>query len=228
MDDFAYDSELLKETRLAQNISIESIAFDLCLTVRQMHSIENNLRDYFYSPAIRLVCIKKYAEKLGVDTDTVFYKQKKDILDIDKIDRELPNKLNEMTISKAMAINDLKISKDLQNTKPSNQSNHIIIELSGKYIENNLSNKISMSDLSKLTGYSERSIQLVYQKHLNQTPTEYIEEKRLLKAREMIETYKQYKKITEVAQEVGLVHLGRFSVNFRKRFGISPSVLARS
>ena len=85
-----------------------------------------------------------------------------------------------------------------------------------------------MSDLTKLTGYSERSLQLVYQKYLNQTPFEYIAEQRFLKARELIEIHKQSKKITEVAQEVGLVHLGRFSVNFRKRFGITPSALAGS
>jgi len=38
MDIFDYDYNLLKQTRLAKNISIENIAFDLCLAVRQIHS----------------------------------------------------------------------------------------------------------------------------------------------------------------------------------------------
>jgi AraC-like DNA-binding protein len=229
MDNFEYDYKLLKDTRLAKNISIENIAFDLCLTARQIHSIENNLRDYFYSPAIKLVCVKKYAEKLGINTEVVLYKLKKEEdLEIDKIKEESANKIDEMIIIDEVVIAHHKTSKAHQTQNSSNQSSHIIIELSVEYIEKNLSSKITMSDLTKLTGYSERSLQLVYQKYLNQAPFEYIAEQRFIKARELIEIYKQSKKITEVAQEVGLVHLGRFSVNFRKRFGITPSALAGS
>jgi AraC-like DNA-binding protein len=71
--------------------------------------------------------------------------------------------------------------------------------------------------------YSERSIQLIFKKHFNLTPFEYIEEQRLLKAYELIKKYKNTKNISDVATEVGLNHLGRFSVKFRKRFEISPS-----
>ena len=63
MDKLEYDYNLLKETRIRKNIRTSSIAFDLCLVERQIDSIENNSPDYFYSPAIKLACIKKYAEK---------------------------------------------------------------------------------------------------------------------------------------------------------------------
>jgi AraC-like DNA-binding protein len=33
--------------------------------------------------------------------------------------------------------------------------------------------------------------------------------------------------VTHIAKDVGLIHLGRFSVKFKKRFGISPSQFAR-
>jgi transcriptional regulator GlxA family with amidase domain len=69
---------------------------------------------------------------------------------------------------------------------------------------------------------------MIFKKHLNKSPFEYIEEQRLLKAHELIKQYKQSKKTTHIAAEVGVRHLGRFSVNFKKRFGIRPSVLARS
>ena len=107
-----------------------------------------------------------------------------------------------------------------------NESNHVIIQLSVAYIQNNLSNKITMEDLTKITGYSERSLQLVFKKEFNQSPFQYIEEQRLLKAKALIEKHKRSKKISAIAQDVGFFHLGRFSVNFKQRFGISPSLLA--
>lgn len=83
-----------------------------------------------------------------------------------------------------------------------------------------------MEDLTKITGYSERSLQLVFKKEFNQSPFQYIEEQRLLKAKALIEKHKRSKKISAIAQDVGFFHLGRFSVNFKQRFGISPSLLA--
>jgi transcriptional regulator GlxA family with amidase domain len=85
-----------------------------------------------------------------------------------------------------------------------------------------------MLELKQHTKCSERSLQMIFKKHLNKSPFEYIEEQRLLKAHELIKQHKQSKKTTDIAREVGFRHLGRFSVNFKKRFGIHPSVLARS
>jgi AraC-like DNA-binding protein len=48
------------------------------------------------------------------------------------------------------------------------------------------------------------------------------------KAFNLIQQHKLRRKITDIARDVGFTHLGRFSVNFRKRFGISPKMLARS
>jgi AraC family transcriptional regulator, regulatory protein of adaptative response / methylphosphotriester-DNA alkyltransferase methyltransferase len=105
---------------------------------------------------------------------------------------------------------------------------HPLLTSACEYIEINLHLKISMLDLKRHTKYSERSLQLIFKKHLNKSPFEYIEEQRLLKAHELIKQYKQSKKTTHIATEVGFRHLGRFSVNFKRRFGIHPSVLARS
>ena len=105
---------------------------------------------------------------------------------------------------------------------------HILITKACEYIENNLSEKITLAHLTYCTSYSERAIQLLFKKHFKLTPFEYIEEQRLLKAHVLIKQYKQSKKTTDIAREVGFRHLGRFSVNFKKRFGIHPSALARS
>ena len=105
---------------------------------------------------------------------------------------------------------------------------HPVLLIACDFIKANLHLKISMLDLKHHTKYSERSLQLIFKKHLNKSPSEYIEEQRLLKAHELIKQHKQSKKTTHIATEVGFRHVGRCSVNFKKRFGIHPSVLARS
>jgi transcriptional regulator GlxA family with amidase domain len=105
---------------------------------------------------------------------------------------------------------------------------HPALLIASDFIKVNLHLKISMCDLKQHTKFSERSLQLIFKKYLNKSPFEYIEEQRLLKAHELIKQYKQSKKTTHIATEVGFRHLGRFSVNFKKRFGIHPSELARS
>ncbi len=105
---------------------------------------------------------------------------------------------------------------------------HPVLLIACDFIKANLHLKISMLDLKQHTKYSERSLQLIFKKHLNKSPFEYIEEQRLLKAYELIKQHKQSKNTTDIASEVGFRHLGRFSVNFKRRFGIHPSALARS
>ena len=105
---------------------------------------------------------------------------------------------------------------------------HPALLIACDFIKANLHLKISMLDLKHHTKYSERSLQLIFKKHLNKSPFEYIEEQRLLKAFDLIKTHKKEKPVTHIAKDVGFNHLGRFSVNFKKRFGIHPSVLARS
>ncbi|CAM8355809.1 helix-turn-helix transcriptional regulator [Candidatus Methylopumilus planktonicus] len=105
---------------------------------------------------------------------------------------------------------------------------HPALLIACDFIKVNLHLKISMLDLKRHTNYSERSLQLIFKKYLNKSPFEYIEEQRLLKAYELIKQHKQSKKTTDIATEVGFRHLGRFSVNFKRRFGVHPSALARS
>jgi AraC-like DNA-binding protein len=85
-----------------------------------------------------------------------------------------------------------------------------------------------MLELKQHTKCSERSLQMIFKKHFNKSPFEYIKEQRLLKAYELIKQHKQSKKTTDIAKEVGFRHLGRFSLNFKKRFGVHPSILAKS
>jgi AraC-like DNA-binding protein len=105
---------------------------------------------------------------------------------------------------------------------------HPLLISACEYIEINLRRKIKMLELKQHTKCSERTLQLIFKKYFNKSPFQYLEEQRLLKAYELIKQHKQSKKTTDIAREVGFRHLGRFSVKFKKRFGISPKMLARS
>ena len=72
MNNFEYNFELLKATRLSKKISAQSIAFDLCLAKRHIKSIEENSTQYFPSESIRISSIKKYALALGLKLEDVF------------------------------------------------------------------------------------------------------------------------------------------------------------
>ena len=167
---------------------------------------------------------------MGLDIDVVLYK--KESIEVREEIIEKPE-TEEVAASEILTINHKPeiIKPKARKSHPkirhgNNQSNHVIIQLSLEYIQNNLANKITMEDLTKITGYSERSLQLVFKKEFNLSPFQYIEEQRLLKAKALIEKHKRSKKISAIAQDVGFFHLGRFSVNFKQRFGISPSLLA--
>ena len=53
MDNFEYNFELLKATRLSKKVSAQSIAVDLCLAERQIISIEENSAQYFPSKSLK-------------------------------------------------------------------------------------------------------------------------------------------------------------------------------
>jgi transcriptional regulator GlxA family with amidase domain len=97
-----------------------------------------------------------------------------------------------------------------------------------EYIEANLRSKITMSNLEEYAGLTGRALQFKFKKYLNKTPFQYIEERKLLKAHDLIREYQRSKTISDIALELRFSHIGRFSMNFKRKFGIYPSVLARS
>jgi cytoskeletal protein RodZ len=73
MDDFTYNFELLRATREKKKIKAQSIAADLCLTERQIISIEENSLQYFPSNSLKYVSLKKYILALGLNLEDVIH-----------------------------------------------------------------------------------------------------------------------------------------------------------
>ena len=97
------------------------------------------------------------------------------------------------------------------------------------YIEDRFQDAIRMPDLCTFTGVGLRTLQRCFSSHLQVSPTQYIKALRLNAARRALTATDAGCSISTVAMDNGFSHLGRFSVDYRARFGESPrQTLART
>jgi cytoskeletal protein RodZ len=72
-----YDGNILRQARIAQNKSIGNIANTLCSTSHQISDIElNSATSYGF---LRQIVIKRYAELLNIDLNTVITQFESDL-----------------------------------------------------------------------------------------------------------------------------------------------------
>ena len=71
IDNFEYNFELLKKTREDKQMSKLEMAHQLCLSLNQLESIEENSFRYFPSESIKFAAVKKYVLALNLDLDKV-------------------------------------------------------------------------------------------------------------------------------------------------------------
>lgn len=91
------------------------------------------------------------------------------------------------------------------------------------------SRRFSVSELATLSGSSLRSLQEGFRKHRGLTLTEFIRRLRLDNARAALLSAGERNNVTEIAMWCGYGHLGRFSRDYKARFGEAPSLtLSRS
>ena len=75
IDNFEYNFELLKKTREDKQMSKLEMAHQLCLSLNQLESIEENSFRYFPSESIKFAAVKKYVLALNLDLDKVIIKE---------------------------------------------------------------------------------------------------------------------------------------------------------
>jgi cytoskeletal protein RodZ len=71
MKNLQYNFALLKKTREDKQMSKLEMAHQLCLSVNQLESIEENSFRYFPAESIKFSAVKKYALALHLDLDEV-------------------------------------------------------------------------------------------------------------------------------------------------------------
>ncbi|CEZ19424.1 protein of unknown function [Candidatus Methylopumilus planktonicus] len=80
MKNFQYDFALLKRTREDKHMSKLKIAHQLCLSVNQIESIEENSFKYFPAESIKFAAVKKYALALHLDLNLVIINREDEVV----------------------------------------------------------------------------------------------------------------------------------------------------
>ena len=80
MRDFQYNFALLKKAREDKQMSKHEMAHQLCLSVNQIDSIEENSYRYFPAESIKFAAVKKYALALHLDLDQVISSKEDEVV----------------------------------------------------------------------------------------------------------------------------------------------------
>ncbi|MEO9780957.1 MAG: AraC family transcriptional regulator [Sedimentitalea sp.] len=91
------------------------------------------------------------------------------------------------------------------------------------YLHANISEPLRVEDIAREAGLNIRSLQLGFKAAYGVSPMRYLRDVRLDAARYLLSRRQNRESVTQVAYSVGFSHLGRFSQDYRARFGTSPS-----
>lgn len=90
-----------------------------------------------------------------------------------------------------------------------------------EYIRSNIARSISVGDIAKLAGLSERHLIRAFQQNFGSTPHRYVLSKRIELAKEKLQKSKE--SITEVGLSVGFGQSEHFATAFKRATGMTPS-----
>ena len=96
------------------------------------------------------------------------------------------------------------------------------------YIDENLRERITITDLCSVTGASRRTLHQAFLEMFGMTPGTYVQRVRLVLARRMLTKRSRNVSVTAVALGCGFEHLGRFAAGYRRLFGESPTTTLRA
>lgn len=106
---------------------------------------------------------------------------------------------------------------------------HAQLALIEAWIEANLGDAFGVEDLADVAGVSSRCVQLAFARLRGCTPMQFVLQRRLERARALLQAPAPSTTVTSAAMDCGCFHLGRFAAAYRATFGEKPSeTLARS
>jgi AraC-like DNA-binding protein len=93
-----------------------------------------------------------------------------------------------------------------------------------EFIADRAAEDISLQDIAFASGVSSRALHKSFRRFRDQTPMEYLRDVRLDYARAQLSKARQTgATVTQIAENCGFRHLGRFARAYLKRFGQLPS-----
>ncbi|QKT09737.1 AraC family transcriptional regulator [Rhodococcus sp. W8901] len=83
-------------------------------------------------------------------------------------------------------------------------------------------------EMAEQAGVSVRRLQEGFRQYVGRSPTQYLNDIRLVRARDDLLAADPGDTVTAVALRWGFAHTGRFAATYRSRFGVSPSSALRT
>lgn len=97
------------------------------------------------------------------------------------------------------------------------------VKIAEAYMAAHADEMMDIPSLSKAAGVSRRTLNYGFQKYRGTSPTQYLKNIRLERARQDLLSAHSGTSVTDVAMHWGFTQLGRFAGEYKKRFGESPS-----
>jgi AraC-like DNA-binding protein len=97
------------------------------------------------------------------------------------------------------------------------------------FIDEHASDPITLSEMATAARLSPRGLQAAFRRHLDTTPLAYLRSVRMERAHRELQSADQSGgvSVAAVAAKWGFTHLGRFAIEYRRRFGVYPSQTLR-
>ena len=89
-----------------------------------------------------------------------------------------------------------------------------------KYVENNYANKITISEIADVIGFSESHFMRYFKETMGTSFIEYLKDYRLTMAARLLQSSED--SILNISAEVGFDNLSYFNRSFKARYGITP------
>lgn len=91
------------------------------------------------------------------------------------------------------------------------------------YIRAHSSEDLTISAVAEYLQITARALQLGFRSQRGQSPYAYVEAVRLERAHQLLTAAEEGESVTQIALDCGFTHLGRFSKQYQRRYGVTPS-----
>ena len=91
-----------------------------------------------------------------------------------------------------------------------------------EFIQSALHNAVTLDDIAEAAHVHPRTLQTAFRQQMGCTPMQYVRDLRLDQARYFLLQRQKRLHVGQVAYDCGYTHLGRFSRDYRARFGQTP------
>jgi AraC family ethanolamine operon transcriptional activator len=108
--------------------------------------------------------------------------------------------------------------------RPGMRARHLALKKAVDYINTSLGKVINVSDLCRITGVSERTLEYAFTEHYGISPKRFLMNTRLNAVHQTLaRAIPGEVTVTDVANEFGYWHMGQFAADYRRLFGKLPS-----